>query len=176
MEMQRIYRSKVVSGVFIGGYGLLILSWLLTYFGILEAEGITDEIFTLFVFGFVTPVFVYFVWLSQKKEPVLSILDDRIVLRHLVFPTKTIEVKKSQIKNVRTNWEGVNSESRCDIIFRVTDEAFSDLSRNRIWRKAEGKELYFELSFAEINCHKIVGLIASQLKIQQVDQGIGGNI
>jgi|GEM_PF-2247020 len=170
-----IYRSKVVLGVFIGGFGLFILLWFLTYFGVLEIEGITSGTFTLFIFGFVTPVFAYFVWLSRKKEPVLSIFDDRVVLRHLASPSKMIEITTSQINGVRTNWEGFNSESLCDIIFRVNEEAFADLNRKGLWRKAEGNELYFEFSSAELNCFKTVDLLTNHLKNKQADQGGADN-
>jgi|TARA_B110000285_G_scaffold160713_1_gene179428 hypothetical protein len=167
---QHIYRSKVVLGIFIGGFGLFILLWFLTFFGILEIEGFTSGIFTLFIFGFITPAFGYFVWLSRKKEPVLSIFDNRIVLRHLASPSKTIEINTNQIQEVRTNWEGFNSESWCDIIFKVTEEAFVDLSRKGFWRKAEANELYFEFSSAELNCFKTVDLITRHLKNKQADQ------
>ena len=137
----------------------MIVLWILSRYGMLDVGFAKSVAFSLFVAAFVLPVTLYFLFLISRTEPVLSIYEDRIELRSVMFPWRRASIPRSEILDVRANWTPM--ESRSELIFYMASERFDLWKESRIWhRKNESdKSLVFEFSNTTATPTVVVGLL-----------------
>lgn len=64
----------------------------------------------------------------------------------------------------KTNWEGPNSESFCELILEVHRDFLDSFTQNHVVRKkCDG--LYFEFSTAEVDAFKGVEIVETYLEL-----------
>jgi len=150
------------------GFGFLFIFWLLGITGMLGIGGTNHIIFILFILLFCLPGSLYCGFLTIDHTPLVTMYEDRIVFHSHFLPWREYTMLRDNIISCSTNWEGSNSESRCDLVIEVEDELLQSFYQNRVvWKKKD--RLYFEFSTAKINPYKGVELINEYLSLKKED-------
>jgi hypothetical protein len=161
----RITRSKRVLLAFLCGFGFMLGMWFLHILDVIHIEGASTWMAQGFMLGFILPVFIGFCFIWTKRDlSLLAILENEVELRSGVFLNRSLRIPKSSIQKVRTNWKGPNSDSRSDIIFTLSADAFSVAECSSVLnRKDDG--WYFDFSNASISPSDAVELLKTSLAI-----------
>ncbi len=158
-----IQRSRWKTAIFMFGGGGMFILWILGITGFLDIEGMDHIVFILFALLFLLPMALYFGFLTFDRTPLVTMYDDKIVFHSHFHPWCQYTIPRDKTISCSTDWEGLNSESRCDLIFRVHPELLQSYRKNHFIRK-KGHLLYFEFSIAEVNAFKGVELMNEYLK------------
>ena len=159
----RIQRSRWKTGVFMVGGGGMFTAWILGVTGFLDIKGMDHIVFILFALLFLLPMALYFGFLTFDRTPLVTMHDDKIVFHSHFLPWRQYMIPRDKTISCSTDWEGFNSESRCDLIFKVHPELLQSFRKNSVIRKKYDL-LYFEFSTAEVNAFKGVELLNDYLR------------
>ena len=152
-----IYRSStlyllggvVASGLCIGCVLRLYFLWD-TVWGV---EQVALLVFVLFS-GWMAVLLLYEL---LSPDPVISLLEDRIVLRSVGLRHHVAEIPRECLVYVTTNALSGNETS--DLIFTVAADCFDKLRELPAWRTAREGKLYFIFTNAEVSPSRAATMI-----------------
>jgi hypothetical protein len=142
----RLAREPLVFGIVIAL--VFPTTWLLERFGLLDVSGIAwNRLWTVFVFGFVSPFCVLLLYLFWSHPPILRLCDNKLFLRHVTIPWHNTELPLADVKWVVVDWEP--NTSYCFLKIKVTPSCFHrECLRNR-WLHGKDGFLKTPLNNAE---------------------------
>ena len=145
-----IRHSKLVLLVFLSGFGLILVAFILDLIGVIHIQGASTWIVRGFIFFFVAPAFTYFCFLWLKRDiAILSLSENELELRSGIFLNRTIRIPRGSIEKVTTNWKGSNTDSFMDLIFLLSEDASTIAAASSVLKsKADG--WHFDLSGADV--------------------------
>jgi len=159
-----IYRSKIIAGFLLMGFGGILVFWILGLCGVVYRPSSRDIVIDLAVCLFILPVTAYCVLLAFDSRPIMTLQADRIIFRGSFRPWRVSELNIDDVVSCSTEWDGSYSEaSSHDLIFTVTPNCPNLLQGDRVLQRKEDR-LHFDFSMAAINSHKGISLIARRLE------------
>ncbi len=171
-EPQKIYLS---TWMHLAAFAICVV-FVVSYFYLPEPDMNQDGAsvrvwgFTLFVFLFVVPVGLWALYLAFTRNPVLIVGMDFVEIGSCIYPRRKCRIYGSDILDVKTHWVRLGGDQRSDLIFYVKRDAYTRLSRSKVWRKKDPRRraLYWDFSNAEIDPIDAVNLIVFRLSITSI--------
>lgn len=142
----RLARGPLVFGIVIAS--VFPATWLLERFGLLDVSGIAwNRLWTVFVFGFVSPVCLLLLYLLWSRPPIIRLADNKLFLRHVTIPWHNTELPIADVNWVVADWEP--ETSYCFLKIKVTPSCFHRECHRSRWLHGRDGFLKMPLNNAE---------------------------
>ncbi len=152
-----IYRSWLMFLIVIVAFAGAGIGCLLRLFLISDLEVGAEHVSLCIGAVFSGGAACWLIYELSSPEPVISLFDDKIVLRSIGPRHHVAEIPRESLIYVTTN--ALDGGERSDLIFTVTADCFARLHRLPAWRSASDTNLYFMLMNAHVTPSRAATII-----------------